>query len=93
MNQNMSSDVSQLQKQLEDENRVDATFGIHRLSEPGEHIGYMYNMRESYVLKGQEQQVCSALECYFVRQNLTSFKVKIQYDPYILLQCPRQNSA
>lgn len=50
-------------------------------------------MRESYILKGQEQQVCSALECYFVRQNLTSFKVKIQYDPYILLQCPKQNSA
>ncbi|CAL6092775.1 DNA_polymerase epsilon [Hexamita inflata] len=82
---------TELHKQLETIDRADAQFGVLRLKEPGEHIGYMYNMHESFIIRYGEEQPTSALECYFVRQNLTSFKIKIVYQPYLLINCPEQN--
>ena len=50
-------------------------------------------MHESFVTLFKETEPHSALACYFIRQNLTTFKMRIPYDPYILILCPPQNEA
>lgn len=69
---------------------IDALYACSTLDLPGTYMGWLYNAYETFVVDAQKT-VSSALECYFMRESLETFKVTLPFSPYFYIKAPPQN--
>ncbi|XP_018496572.1 DNA polymerase epsilon catalytic subunit A [Galendromus occidentalis] len=62
--------------------KIDARYGFERCTEATERVGFMVNFQATEILD-EDKRLIAALDCYFLEENGTRFKISVPFKPYL----------
>ncbi|XP_051165586.1 DNA polymerase epsilon catalytic subunit 1 [Leptopilina boulardi] len=72
--------------QVNENIKIDALYGFHRVTDVKERIGFLLNMHATDIVE-DDKQLVSGVDYYFIEEDFTRFKVSLPYEPYFYVLC------